>query len=103
MLSRRSAIAVLLPLPFTVGANPALPALRDAGDQRAFSAWFTWLAEAMFFVEGANLPEEIRDCSSLIRFAYRNALLPHTAAWARSMGLSIPPPPLPEIIPHPQE
>lgn len=97
MLSRRSAIAVLLPLPFTVGANPALPALRDAGDQRAFSAWFTWLAEAMFFVEGANLPEEIRDCSSLIRFAYRNALLPHTAAWARSMGLSIPPPPLPEI------
>jgi len=97
MLSRRSALAVLLPLPFAGFADSQLPVLRDSGDQRAFCAWFTWLAEAMFFVPRASLPEEIVDCSSLVRFAYRNALAPHTAEWARSLGLASPPPPLPEI------
>jgi uncharacterized protein len=97
MLSRRSALAVLLPLPLAALADPMLPVLRDAGDQRAFRAWFTWLAEALFFVPAQETPEEVRDCSSLVRFAYRNALTPHTASWARSVGLTIPLPPLPEI------
>jgi uncharacterized protein len=97
MLSRRNALAMLLPLPLAGLAGPPLPVLRDAGDQRAFCAWFTWLAEALFFVSGPDLPAEVRDCSSLVRFAYRNALLPHTAAWAQVLGLSAPMPPLPEI------
>jgi uncharacterized protein YfaT (DUF1175 family) len=97
MLTRRSAFAFLLPLPFAALADSPLPVLRDAGDQHAFCAWFTWLAEAVFFIPAADLPVEIRDCSSLVRFAYRNALIPHTAAWARSFGLTFPMPPLPEI------
>jgi hypothetical protein len=97
MLSRRSALAILLPLPFAGFAAQQLPVLRDARDQRAFCAWFTWLAEALFFVPRASLPEEIVDCSSLVRFAYRNSLVPHTAEWAHSLGLAIALPPLPEI------
>ena len=98
MLSRRSALAVLLPLPVAALAGPTLPVLREAGDQRAFCDWFTWLAEALFFVPPGGLPTEVGDCSALVRFAYRNALTPHTADWARSLGLSTPLPPLPEIL-----
>ncbi len=97
MLSRRCALAVLLPLPLAGFANPTLPVLRDAGDQRAFCAWFTWLAESLFFVQENGLPEEVRDCSSLVRFAYRNALAAHNADWARSLGIDVALPPLPEI------
>lgn len=97
MLSRRSVLAVLLSYPFTALADAPLLALRDPGDQRAFVAWFTWLSEAAFFVEEKSLPAEIRDCSSLLRFAYRNALVPHTAAWAKALGLALQAPPLPEI------
>jgi len=78
MLTRRGLLAAL----------PSLPLARiiGSGDQRAFRAWYTWLAEAAFFWPGPTLPREIRDCSSLARFAFRNALLPHTAEWAHSLG-----------------
>jgi uncharacterized protein YfaT (DUF1175 family) len=64
----------------------ALPEL--AGSDRAtFVGWFSWLAEALFEMLPAAIPHEVRDCSALLRFAYREALRPHTAEWARELGL----------------
>lgn len=72
-------------------AVPALAASRlDAASRRAFRGWFTFLAEAAATLD--PLPVEIADCSSLLRFAYREALAPHTAEWARRYGFSWLPP-----------
>jgi uncharacterized protein YfaT (DUF1175 family) len=73
------------------GGLPAgawLPAAAGRGE--AFRDWFCWLAESLFFM--SNLPAEVRDCSSLLRFAYREALRPHTAEWARQWGYEWLPP-----------
>lgn len=67
-----------------------------ASGREAFRLWFCWLAESLFFAE--TLPAEIRDCSSLLRFAYREALRPHTREWARQWGYSwLPPYPEPKF------
>ncbi len=58
-------------------------ALRTAADRDAFLRWFTFLAEAQYFTPMAQRSGEIVDCSSLIRYAYREALRLHDAAWAR--------------------
>jgi uncharacterized protein YfaT (DUF1175 family) len=50
-------------------------------DRQAFRAWFTYLAEAQFFVEDKRRSTEIKDCSSLVRYAYREALRRHDSAW----------------------
>jgi len=53
--------------------------LHDAQDRQAFRAWFTELAE-----RGAasdKLPPEIIDCASLLRYAYREALVRHDDKW----------------------
>jgi uncharacterized protein YfaT (DUF1175 family) len=94
MLTRRGLLAALPSLPAACLPSRYLPSpnLNDPGDQRAFLAWYTWLAEAAFFWPGPTPPREIRDCSSLVRFAFRNALLPHTAEWAHSLGLTEFPP-----------
>ena len=93
MLTRRGFLAAVPALP---AAALAPQSLGDPADQRAFLDWYTWLAEAAFFWPGNALPREVHDCSSLVRFAWRNALLPHTAEWARSLGLAEFPP-LPQI------
>lgn len=60
-------------------------------DRYAFRAWFTYLAEAQFFLEDKRRPAEIQDCSSLVRYAYREALRRHDAAWLAAHPLpSIP-------------
>lgn len=56
-------------------------------DAAAFRKWFTWLAEAEYFLPAASHPAEINDCAALIRFAYREALRPHDSAWANAMSL----------------
>lgn len=45
--------------------------LDDPGDIEAFRHSFTRIAEAAYFRSAAELPGEITDCSSLIRYAYR--------------------------------
>jgi uncharacterized protein YfaT (DUF1175 family) len=62
------------------------------GDRRIFRSWFTWLAEALYAMPAARRPRDVTDCSALLRFAYREALQPHTAEWARSLGLDWMPP-----------
>lgn len=62
------------------------------GDRRIFRSWFTWLAEAIYVMPAAQRPREVSDCSAFLRFAYREALQPHTAEWARGLGLEWMPP-----------
>jgi uncharacterized protein len=74
----------------TVGdGTPDFLRLHDPADRITFRRWFTFLAEAQYF-RGRALPAEIDDCAALLRFAYREALRPHDAAWAREMALPVP-------------
>ena len=71
----------------TIGdGTPDFLRLHDPADRLAFRRWFTSLAEAQYFRREA-LPAEIDDCAALLRFAYREALRPHDASWAREMAL----------------
>jgi len=74
----------------TIGdGTPDFLRLHDPADRVAFRRWFTLLAEAQYF-RGPALSAEIDDCAALLRFAYREALRPHDAAWARGMALPVP-------------
>lgn len=81
----------LLAVAATTAPNAPL-ALRDAADREVFLGWFTFLAEAMFHRETTDLPREINDCASLVRFAYREALRNHDGRWAADLGLEGVPP-----------
>jgi uncharacterized protein YfaT (DUF1175 family) len=61
--------------------------LADESDRAAFRAWFVLLADAQF----ERPAPEITDCAALVRFAFREALRPHTAEWARRMALPFAP------------
>jgi uncharacterized protein YfaT (DUF1175 family) len=61
--------------------------LESAPDRENFLHWFTFLAEAQYYLPSPAAQEEIQDCSALIRYAYRNALMSHSAAWHHSAGL----------------
>jgi len=56
-------------------------------DRQTFRRWFTWLAEAQYFLPESARPRDIDDCAALVRFAYREALHAHDSAWANSIGL----------------
>src|ERR1039458_2471628 len=74
----------------TIGdGTPDFLRLHDPADRMTFRRWFTFLAEAQYF-RGRALPAEIDDCAALLRFAYREALRPHDASWAREMALPAP-------------
>lgn len=77
-----------------LSAAPAAALAGTAGTE-AFRRWFCWLAESLYFMR--QLPPEVKDCSSLLRFAYREALRRHDAQWARQWGYEQLPP-----IPEPQ-
>lgn len=66
--------------------------LNDPGDRRAFTAWFTFLAEAMYARETAALPRAVNDCAALLRFCFAEALRRHDIPWARSLALPFLPP-----------
>jgi hypothetical protein len=57
----------------------------------AFRRWFTYLAEAQYFQQPGARPVEIDDCAALIRYAYREALRAHDAAWASAARLPLVP------------
>ena len=65
--------------------------LENRQDRHNFVHWFTFLAEALYYVPSRQAQEEVQDCAGLIRYAYRNALAPHTAAWRRSAALPFEP------------
>ncbi len=80
---------VLLTIAFAAGLN-------DPAERTAFRLWFTFLAEAHAYVEPAKRPKEIQDCSSLVRYAYRESFARHDRAWIERNALPVAPglPPL---------
>jgi uncharacterized protein YfaT (DUF1175 family) len=66
---------------------PDAARLDQKQDRENFVRWVTYLAEAQYYEPSARAHEEIDDCAALVRFAYRNALVAHTAAWHLSMSL----------------
>ena len=84
---RRRAVTILLAA--TLGAAVAgADTPRLAGhDRAAFLQWFVLIADAQF----EQPAPEVTDCAALVRYAYREALRPHTPEWARRTGLSFVP------------
>ena len=64
----------------SVGATSPPP---DETDRSAFLAWFTFLADSQF----ERQTDDVTDCASLVRHAYREALRVHSPAWYRSSAL----------------
>jgi uncharacterized protein len=67
--------------------TPDFLRLDSPADRDAFRRWFRFLAEAQAFAAPALQPPEIVDCAALARFAYREALRLHDAAWAEPLHL----------------
>ena len=53
-------------------------------DRVTFVRWLGFLAESQFYRPLPATSAEIHDCAGLIRFAFRNALMAHNAAWRMS-------------------
>lgn len=70
--------------------TPDFLRLDDGADRLAFRSWFTYLAESAYFA--SKPPAEVNDCAALIRYAYREALRAHDAAWASTLRLTHVPP-----------
>jgi uncharacterized protein len=75
--------------------TPDFLRLTDGADRLAFRAWFTYLAESAYF--SSHPPDEVNDCAALIRYAYRETLRAHDAAWASGLRLAHVPP-MPPIL-----
>jgi uncharacterized protein YfaT (DUF1175 family) len=76
--------------------TPDFLRLDSPSDREAFRRWFTLIAEYQALRPPAQVPSEIDDCAALLRYAYRNALREHDAAWVRENGI-VPPSALPSI------
>ena len=50
-------------------------------DQESFRRWFALLAESQYYKQSPAWDDQQKDCSGLVRFAWREALRPHTAGW----------------------
>ncbi len=73
---------VLASISLSAAPGPSRRAL-DESDRAAFRAWFTFLADAQFERQTAD----VADCAGLVRHAYREALRPHTPAWFQGAHL----------------
>ena len=63
--------------------TPDFLRLDSPADQETFRRWFVLIAEFQALRPLDQLPREINDCAALLRYAYRNALRTHDAAWLR--------------------
>lgn len=73
--------------------TPDFLRLNDPADQAAFRRWFTLIAEYQAIRPRAELPAEIIDCASLLRYAYREALKRHDESWFTTTGFEVSAPP----------
>jgi uncharacterized protein len=82
----------------TAPAPTPSPQLRlvDESDRAAFRGWFVLLADAAFYQPVAG----VTDCASLIRYAVRESLRPHSPEWLRLAKLPLEPG-LPEVSQRP--
>lgn len=80
------------PLAFTDRFSDGTPdflRLTDPADQAAFRRWFVLIADEQALRPGAQVPAEITDCASLLRYAYREALKRHDDSWFLSTGMEV--------------
>lgn len=73
--------------------TPDFLRLEDPADQGAFRRWFTLIAEDAAARPKTDVPAEITDCASLLRYAYREALRRHDEAWVTATGVKVGAPP----------
>ena len=66
--------------------TPDFLRLSDPADQAAFRRWFTLIAEYQAIRPKAEVPAEITDCASLLRYSYREALKRHDETWFTTTG-----------------
>jgi len=69
--------------------TPDFLRLDDESDRQSFRRWLTYLAEVQYFISPSSRPPEIIDCSSLVRYSYREALRDHDAAWIAQAKLPL--------------
>jgi uncharacterized protein len=69
--------------------TPDFMRLSDPADQAAFRRWFTLIAEYQAIRPKAEVPAEIADCASLLRYAYREALRRHDENWFMTSGMEV--------------
>ena len=70
--------------------TPDFLRLTDPADQAAFRRWFTVIAEYQAVRPPADVPSEIADCASLLRYSYRETLKRHDEGWFQSSGIQVP-------------
>lgn len=73
--------------------TPDFLRLTDPVDRAAFRRWFTVIADYQAIRSRTEVPAEITDCASLLRYAYREALKRHDAAWFEETGMQVEAPP----------
>ena len=69
--------------------TPDFLRLTDPADQAAFRQWFVAIAEYQAQRPRAEVPAEIADCASLLRYAYREALKRHDDSWFVATGMEV--------------
>jgi uncharacterized protein YfaT (DUF1175 family) len=69
--------------------TPDFLRLADPADQAAFRRWFVLIADEQALRPKAEIPSEITDCASLLRYAYREALKRHDDSWFLSTGIEV--------------
>jgi uncharacterized protein YfaT (DUF1175 family) len=65
---------------------PDTAELQTYMDRENFRRWFTLVAEAQFYRLSEDWNSSQRDCSGLVRFAWREALRKHDRPWFQKMG-----------------
>jgi uncharacterized protein len=76
--------------------TPDFLRLDAPSDQDTFRRWFVLIAEFEALRPPKDVPPEIDDCAALLRYAYRNALRTHDAAWLQETQIE-PPSALPSL------
>src|SRR5579862_6409533 len=67
-------------------ASPSLR-LDSPADRSAFRRWFTFLAESRYYAR--KHLRDVKNGEDLVRWALRQALVPHDAAWAHTLELPV--------------
>jgi uncharacterized protein YfaT (DUF1175 family) len=90
--SNRASAPPWLSFPWTDRFRDGTPdflRLTDPADQAAFRQWFTLIADYQAIRPKSEIPSEITDCASLLRYAYREALKRHDDTWFLSTGIEV--------------
>ncbi|HEY1406744.1 MAG TPA: DUF1175 family protein, partial [Spirochaetota bacterium] len=68
---------------------PESAELSSEEDRTAFRQWFVRIAQSQFIRSNHSWSGKERDCSGLIRYAYREALKKHDERWLKRSGIVI--------------